>query len=150
MQSWRNVWRKGVAPLLSDESLKALQQALVNDDPRLVQGATSLGAGIECGQDWPVEACCALGYCGWQGDGLETVAEVEEFFARMCLAIDGAMGEPQSCRWFLCWFDETEREDMRRELLIEVAQSLARRLQEEGGDPASEGDRTDAGSIIAA
>jgi hypothetical protein len=29
-----------------------------------------------------------LSYCGWQGDALETVAQVEEFYARTCLAAD--------------------------------------------------------------
>src|SRR5438046_991148 len=82
MESWRNVWRTGVAPLLSTESLEALRQALVHDDPRLLQGATTTPPPLQCVQDWPVEAACALGYCGWVGDGLETVAEVEECLAR--------------------------------------------------------------------
>lgn len=128
MESWRNVWRTGVAPLLSTESLEALRQALVNDDTRLLQGATTTPPPLQCVQDWPVEAACALGYCGWQGDGLETVAEVEEFFARMCFEIDQVMGEPAACRWFLNWFDDTPRDEMRRELLIEVQRSLAQRL----------------------
>ena len=73
-----------------------------------------------CVQDWPVEAACALGYCGWQGDGLETVGEVEEFFARACFEADQRLGEPAACRWFLNWFDDTPRDEMRRELLAEV------------------------------
>src|SRR5687768_10861154 len=84
MESWKHVWRKGVAPLLSTESLESLRQALVHDDPHLLQGATCSPPPLQCVQDWPVEGACALGYCGWRGDGLETVAEVEEFFARMC------------------------------------------------------------------
>src|SRR6266702_6132267 len=128
MESWRNVWRKGVAPLLSTVSLEALRQALVNDDDRLLQGATTTPPPLQCVQDWPVEAACALGYCGWQGDGLETVAEVEEFFARMCFEVDQRLGEPAGCRWFLNWFDETPRDDMRRQLLGEVNRTLAQRL----------------------
>src|SRR5437868_13610401 len=134
MESWRNVWRKGVVPLLSTESLEALRQALVNDDPRLLQGATTTPPPLQCVQDWPVEAACALGYCGWQGDGLETVAEVEEFFARMCFEIDQQLGEPAACRWFLNWFDETPRDEMRRELLAEGTRALAQRLSAEDGD----------------
>ena len=41
MESWRKVWREGLAPLLSDNSLRALRRALVEDDPRLIQGATT-------------------------------------------------------------------------------------------------------------
>lgn len=131
MESWRNVWRKGLAPLLSTDSLDALRSALINDDPRLMQGATCSPPPLQCVQDWPVEGACALGYCGWQGDGLETVAEVEEFFARMCFEMDQLLGEPAACRWFLNWFDETPRDDMRRELLVEVQRSLAQRLADE-------------------
>ena len=68
--------------------------ALTGDDPRLTQGSTTTPPPLMCVQDWPVEAACALGYCGWQGDELETVGEVEEFFARMCFEADQRLGEP--------------------------------------------------------
>src|SRR5215210_7646809 len=126
MESWRNVWRTGVATLLSTESLEALREALATDDPRLLQGATTTPPPLQCVQDWPVEAACALGYCGWVGGGLESVAEVEEYFARMCFEIDRRLGEPAACRWFLNWFDETLRERMRELLLAEVERAQAR------------------------
>ena len=131
MESWKHVWRKGVAPLLSTESLEALREALVHDDPRLLQGATTSPPPLQCVQDWPVDGACALGYCGWRGDGLETVAEVEEFFARMCFETDQRLGEPAACRWFLNWFDDTPRAEMRQHLLAEVQRELARRLSAE-------------------
>jgi hypothetical protein len=131
MESWRKVWREAVAGLLSTAGLEALRQALVQDDPRLQQGATTTPPPLQCVQDWPVEGACALGYCGWQGDGLETVGEVEEFFARMCFEIDQRLGEPAGCRWFLNWFDETPREQMRPLLLAEVNRTLARRRSAE-------------------
>ena len=134
MESWRKVWREGVAPLVSTEALVALRKGLLNDDARLVQGATTTPPPLQCVQDWPVEAACALGYCGWQGDGLETVAEVEEFFARMCFEVDQRLGEPAACRWFLNWFDETPRDEMRRELLGEVMVALSARREREAGD----------------
>src|SRR6516164_2401639 len=79
MESWRRVWREGLEPLLSPEALEALSLALVRDDPRLLQGATTSPPPLQCVQDWPVEAACALGFCGWQGENLHSVAEVEEF-----------------------------------------------------------------------
>jgi hypothetical protein len=82
---------------------------------------------LQCVQDFEVEAACALGYCGWQGEGLETVGEVEEFFARMCFDIDQRLGEPAACRWFLHWFDKTSRDQMRTELLEEVDRTLSER-----------------------
>ena len=133
MESWRKVWREGLEPLLTTEALQALRAALQSDDPRLVQGATTSPPPLMCVQDWPVEAACALGYCGWVGDGLETVGEVEEFFARLCFETDSRLGEPAACRWFLNWFDETPRDVMRRELLVEVHRALANRCDDEMG-----------------
>lgn len=127
MESWRKVWREAVAPLLSNDALEALRRGLMSDDARLVQGATTTPPPLPSVQDWPVEAACALGYCGWQGEGLETVAEVEEFFARLCFEIDNRLGEPGGCRWFLNWFDETPREEMRQLLGAEVDLALLHR-----------------------
>ena len=127
MESWRKVWRGGLAPVLSTAGLQALRDAVVANDDRLMQGATTTPPPLQCVQDWPVEGACGLGYCGWQGDGLETVAEVEEFFARMCFEIDQQMGEPAACRWFLNWFDDTPRAEVRGLLLAEVNRSLAQR-----------------------
>jgi len=138
MESWRKVWREGLEPLLTTEALQALRAALLQDDPRLIQGATTSPPPLQCVQDWPVEAACALGYCGWVGDGLETVGEVEEFFARLCFETDCRLGEPAACRWFLNWFDETPRPVMRRELLAEVQRVLMNRCDEvDGPEPTS-------------
>ena len=129
MELWAKVWREGVEPLLTGEGLEALRQALVSDDARLQQGVTTTPPPLMCVQDWPVEGACALGYCGWIGDQLETVGEVEEFFARVCFEVDCRMGEPAACRWFLNWFDETPRAEMRTKLLAEVNRSIAVRAK---------------------
>jgi hypothetical protein len=132
MESWRKVWRDGLAQHLSTPGLEALRRALVSDDGRLLQGATTTPPPLQCVQDWPVEAACVLGYCGWRGDGLETVAGVEEYFARICFETDQVLGEPAACRWFLNWFDETPREEMRAQLLVEVKRSLGERQGHDG------------------
>jgi hypothetical protein len=129
MESWRKSFREGFVPHLSIAGLEALRNALIKDDARLVQGATTTPPPLQCVQDWPVEAACGVGYCGWQGDGLATVAEVEEFFAQMCFVADQNLGEPAGCRWFLNWFDETPRGEMRRLLLPEVERALALKRQ---------------------
>ena len=128
MESWRLVWRDGFVPVISTTGLMALRDALLSDDPRLTQGSTTTPPPLMCVQDWPVEAACALGFCGWQGEGLESVGEVEEFFARACFEADQRLGEPAACRWFLNWFDDTPRPEMRRELLAEVELALADRF----------------------
>ena len=138
MESWRLVWRDGFVPVISTSGLESLRDALKSDDPRLTQGSTTTPPPLMCVQDWPVEAACALGYCGWQGDDLETVGQVEEFFARMCFEADQRLGEPAACRWFLNWFDDTPRHEMRRELLVEVERALAERLPINRAAPAIE------------
>ncbi|MBY0521816.1 MAG: hypothetical protein K2R98_00365 [Gemmataceae bacterium] len=130
MESWRKVWRDGLAPQLSIAALTALQRALQGDDARLIQGATTSPPPLECVRDWPVEAACVLGYCGWQGEGLETVSDVEDFFARACFEADQRLGEPAACRWFLNWFDDTPRAEARTQLLPEVNRTLAQRICE--------------------
>src|SRR5437588_819359 len=142
MESWRKVWREGLAPVLSTTGLDSLRKALLNDDARLLQGATTTPPPLQCVQDWPVEAACGLGYCGWQGEGLETVAEVEEYFARVCFEVDQLLGEPAACRWFLNWFDETPRDQMRDLLLAEVQRTLAQRRSAQPDTAAQAGDET--------
>lgn len=127
MERWRKTWRVGFAPQLSVKQLSALAHALATDDPRLIQGATSTPPPLDGVQDWPVEAACAIGFCGWQGDGLTTVGKVDQFLAGCCYAAAVLMGEPAACRWFLNWFDETPRDEMRRLLLPEVRRELRRR-----------------------
>jgi len=127
MEPWRKVWREGFAPQLSTAGLEALRRALLDDDPRLVQGVTTTPPPLQCVQDWPVEAACGLSYCGWQGDGLETVAEVEEFFGQACSEADRLLGEPAACRYFPDTFDGWTRDEMRRNLLPEVDRELCRR-----------------------
>lgn len=132
MENWKLVWREGLAPLLSTPSLNVLKRALTCDDPCLIQGATTKPPPLQMVEDWSVECACAVGFCGWQGENLETVKEVEEYFARKCFEVDQRLGEPAACRWFLNWFDETPREEMRTQLLSEVIMTLAeRRIDDE-------------------
>lgn len=130
MESWRLTWRNGFAPLLTTEGLEALRVALATDDPRLTQGSTTTPPPLMCVQDFPVEAGCVLGFCGAidnGGFGQATVGEAEEFFAKKCYDADARLGEPAACRWFLNWFDDTPRDEMRRELLGEVELALKSR-----------------------
>lgn len=129
VESWRTVWRDGFAPVLAVAGLHALFDALETDSPTLAQGCTTTPPPLNCVVYWPVEAADAIGYCGWKGAGLETVGEVEEYFARCCFEADARLEEAAACRWFLNWFDDTPRDEMRRELAPEVARAI---LQREG------------------
>ncbi len=128
MESWRRVWREGFAPVFSTDSLEALWQALRNDDPRLTQGATTSPPPLMCNGNAALNGCCSIGWCGWHGEKLSTVGEVEEFFARSCFEADQRLGEPAGCRWYLNWYDDTPREQMRQELIAEVERTLEQRF----------------------
>lgn len=130
MQSWQLVYRDGFAPVLSTASLTALRDALRADDVRLVQGETTVPEPIMAFQDWPIEGgdwltICAVAESG--GWGVATVGMCEEFWARMCFEADQLLGEPAACRWLMNWFDDTPRDEMRRELLSEVERTLGER-----------------------
>jgi hypothetical protein len=127
MEKWINVWRNGLAPLLSTTGMEALRQALARDDARLIQHATCNPPPSEIFEGEAVEGACALGFCAWQGDGMETVGQVEDFFIRTCTEADEALGEPAACRFFLNWFDDTPRLQMRRALLREINRTLNQR-----------------------
>jgi hypothetical protein len=127
MESWRETWRYGFVPVLSTAALEALKVALETDDPRLVQHATTFPVWDDATKGEAVEAACVVGFCGWQADELPTVDAVHEFFARACFEADQLLGEPAACRWLLNWVDDTPRDEMRRELLAEVALALAGR-----------------------
>ncbi len=124
MEKWRRVWREGFAPLLTRESLIALQIALAHDDARLLQGTTCYPPLLDVLRDRAVEGACALGWCGWKGERLRSVGQVEAFFSRLCDAADAEFHESAACRYFLNWYDETPRAEMRRELLAEVTRAL--------------------------
>jgi len=121
MEKWREVWREGLAPHLSKKGLKCLEQALISDDSRLLQGATCYPPFHENTSDQEVQAACALGFCVWQGDGENTVREVEFHFNRLCDLVDFETLGVAPVRHFLDWYDDTPRAEMRRELLREIS-----------------------------
>lgn len=126
MEAWLRVWHVA-AKLMGTPGLAALEVALRTDDARLIQGATCSPPPLQSVLDWPVEAADLFAFAAWQGDGLETVAEVEEYFARMCFNIDHEMGEPAGCRWLLNWYDDVPRSEMLTKLLPEVQLCLRER-----------------------
>ncbi len=127
MEKWRRVWREGFVPQLSTEGLQALHKALTQDDPRLLQGTTCYPPLLDALKERAVEATCALGFCAWQGDGVGSVGELDQFFQKICDAADRNFSDPAACRFFLNWYDDTSRAEMRQELLAEVALALKER-----------------------
>lgn len=127
--AWQRVWREGIAPQFTTAGLEALALALECDDLRLLQGATTSPPPLQACASWPVEACCAVSWPGWQGGAGPhlTVADLEWFFAKTCHEADRRLHEPAAIRWFMVWYDESPREEVRRLLLAEVEAELGRR-----------------------
>jgi hypothetical protein len=128
MESWRKVWRDGLAPSLPTKGLQALARALQFDDERLIQEAATSPRWQPSFPRARVMAACAVAFCGWQGAGLGRVDEIEEFVGSVCFEADQRLGEPSASRRFLNWFDATPRDQMRRLLLGEVQAILAERV----------------------
>jgi hypothetical protein len=134
-RNWRRVWREGFVPVLPLEGLRALQAALASNDPTLLQGLTTVPPPMRVMLDWPVEAACATTYCGWKALHLGSVLKADEYFANTCFAVDQLLDEPAGCRHFLNWYDDTPREEMRRELLPEVQRAIALKERDSVRDP---------------
>lgn len=131
---WRSIFHDAIAPRLSTAGLIALRQALEEDDPRLLQCSTVEPAPIDDDDQRPVEGACPLGWCLWQGEGLVSAGAVWVLFNALLNAVDAAWPLPGdvcgTSRRFIHWIDNTEREMMRRELLLEVVKVLTSRMAE--------------------
>lgn len=133
MESWRNVWRVGIAPQLSTAGLLALAEALERDAPTLIQGSTTVPPPLPCVQDWAPEGCCPVGYALRHGEGLETVGAVANRFGEVCgYECDRLLNDYAACRWFLSWVDDTPRAEMIAALLPEVRAVLESRQGKAG------------------
>lgn len=126
MESWRKVFREGLAPLLSRRALEVLRDAFECDSPELCQGATTQAKAEPGAWFSGVAPCaaCLIGYVGWRGEGLETIGEVETFFSEMCFQMDQRLGEPSACRYLLGFFDESPWPVVKAELLPEIRIAL--------------------------
>jgi hypothetical protein len=132
MNSWQKVFRDGIAPQLSTRSLEELIKALSRNDPALLQGQTTDPPPCPENDPSPVAAACPIALAGWRGERLRSVAEVEEFFARVVFQAGNALGEPTAVRSFFQFTDTADRQTFLRELRAEVDRALAGRLGKPG------------------
>ena len=119
-------WRPFFAQIKT-RGLLRLWVMLDCDSLDLIQGGTTVPPPWEVCASWPAEQACPIGTCGL-GEGMESVAQVTDYFARVCAGVDVALNEPAGCRRALNAWDEGEREVERLVLLAEVEAELARRL----------------------
>ncbi len=127
MESWRKSFVEGILPSISDRGLLALYRALAANDPALIQGQTTEPIPDRDTQGEPVTAACAVALAGWKGERLDTVAEVEDYFARIVVEADRRLGQPGATRYFFHFHDRSHRAVVRLALLAEVEKALAGR-----------------------
>lgn len=120
MKAWQKVFREGIVPNVEPGGLLSLYEALANDDPRLIQGATTTPPPLQCVSDWPCECACPIGWTTFRGNPEVTVGDVEEDFAMVCFEADQILGLPAACREFINWWDDGNYEQVRRELKAEL------------------------------
>lgn len=121
------VWRYAISPLMDTTQLNALLKALRSNDHRLLQGRTALPPVGNSNKATLCRGACPVGFCGLAG-GLKTVAEVEAFFFAVCNTVAANMpGTCSPCRFFLAWWDESDREEARTQLADLIEQGLLER-----------------------
>lgn len=125
IEVWIEVWKRGFGPFLPIAGMRSLLDALVDDDQRLIQGATTSPPPLLSVQNWPCEAADIIGWCFFGPDA--TVGEVEEGFARACFDADIAIKESAACRWVIDFWDHSPREWARAQMIYLVADSLVER-----------------------
>ena len=133
MESWRLVWRDGFAPVLTTDR--------AGGPPRRPRGGRPpADAGLH---DHPAPAACACrtgrsrpparsATAAGRATGWRPSARSRSSSPACCFEADQRLGEPAACRWFLNWFDDTPRDEMRRELLAEVELALERLAGRDG------------------
>lgn len=128
--AWKKVFRDGIAPSLSDDSLEYLLGALERDDPELVQGSTTVPPPLMIYHDYDCNGGCAVAYAIWKGEGIRLIGELEEKWAAVLWEADQRLGEPAAVRYFLNFWDDTPREVVRRELSAEIWRIMRERAEQ--------------------
>lgn len=131
MESWEHVFRHGLSPSLTLEGLQALAHAIEADDEHLIQGATTEPPALNCTRDWFPNGCCAVAYAVWKGSDASAesvnLEYIEEGFAEASYQCGKRLNESSSVRYFLNWYDQTPRNEMRALLLPVVRDVIQRR-----------------------
>jgi hypothetical protein len=117
------IFHAGIAHRLGLEGLIALRDALQADDPALLQNETVLPDINTHDRRETCTGACAIGLALWRGLELQTIGEVEYRFCSLAVAVDAQLGAGSCMRW-VQWFDELERNQMRRELLPQVLRAI--------------------------
>jgi hypothetical protein len=128
----RHAFTYGFAPQFTEATLIALRDALVSDDPRLMQGRTTEPEPVLMHHGLKIECACAIGFCAWVQNQSVTVGEVLIGYGDMLDQADRNLGRMCAYSPFLHAFDDTPREivfpamaELVNEILSERQQQVA-------------------------
>lgn len=145
LEAWQVCWRGGLADALPTEGLVALRDALVNDDPALIQGQTVAPIPF-LSPNAKTTGCCPISYCGWRAFGLDATADVYAFYHAAYYRRNG-YGYENGSRDFTEFVDGTPRDEMRKRLVVEVNRTLKQRGHVDGELPTGVETRLRAGAL---
>lgn len=142
IEPWRQSWREGVLPSLSTRALVVLRKAVLENDPRLVQGHTTVPVFEHSGPQSDAAECrgaCPLAYALWQEDDRVSrdnypmsVGEVQELFDRAMqryCPVEFAPNPAAAQQSFFGWWDEGRPDEVRADLLEELDLALRQRRE---------------------
>ncbi len=122
---WKDVWRNHIAKFLPLEGLKNLADALEHgDDNRLIRGKTTDPPCFGYTQDWPCDCGCPIVYTYLSVHEDATVGEANDFFSYVLNGADSSSEIPNAGGYFLSWVDNSDQEDLKREFLPLVRESI--------------------------
>lgn len=128
---WQDVWRRGISKQLPLDGLRNLANAIeFGDDNRLIQGKTTDPPCFPYTQEWPCDCACPIAYTYFSTHEDATVGEVEHFFHRVITQTDLDTGVDDSVRPFIDWVDSVGREDLKRDLLPLIRESIKQKESE--------------------
>ena len=131
MEAWRKTWRDGFAVVLPIQGLVGLLAALEKDDQRLLTGATCWPPPLQsCQNDFTEKACGIAWAAAYGAPDSYPVGELETLFAKACWDASALLGDGSACRYFLSYWDETPREQLRKQMIPELRLAISNRASE--------------------
>lgn len=129
--AWQVVWRTGISPCLSVESLAALERGLAANDPAILRGKSFTPEFTATNLALDLTATDPVLYGQWKTGGIKTVEEADTALQSISFESDMSVGMPASLRPFFNWWDEQTGKEKaakaNRDLWEEVTAAIATR-----------------------
>ena len=125
MESWKKSFAH-IADVCGVPALQVLRTAVSENYCSLIQGTTVAYEPATNPGDRTVCGACAVGYMYWKADDMDFADDVEEAVAATFSEVAKKAGWDRAPDLFTNWYDETPRDEMRRELLPVIDANIRR------------------------